>query len=93
MGFVASQQKRGLPPGTKIDGRVDIGPIPAGFGIAVRLEISLPGMPREEAQALVDAAHQVCPYSNATRGNISVTLILAWGTMLASRPAPLLSGP
>lgn len=74
MGFVAGQQKRGLPAGTKIDGEVDIGPIPNAFGIAVRLNITLPGMPREDAEALVAAAHQVCPYSNATRGNIAVTL-------------------
>lgn len=46
MGFVAGQQKRGLPAGTKIDGEVDIGPIPNAFGIAVRLNITLPGMPR-----------------------------------------------
>jgi len=74
MGFVASQQKKALPAGTKIDAEVDIGPIPNAFGIAARLNITLPGLPREEAEALVAAAHQVCPYSNATRGNIAVTL-------------------
>ncbi|RRS03575.1 organic hydroperoxide resistance protein [Aquabacterium soli] len=74
MGFVAGQQKKGLPNGTQIAGDVAIGPIPNGFGIAVVLNITLPGLPREEAEALVHAAHQVCPYSNATRGNISVTL-------------------
>jgi osmotically inducible protein OsmC len=74
MGFVAGQQKKPLPAGTKIDGEVDIGPIPNAFGIAVRLSITLPGMERDAAEALVAAAHQVCPYSNATRGNISVTL-------------------
>ncbi len=74
MGFVAGQQKKALPAGTKIDGEVDIGPIPNAFGIAVRLNITLPGMDRAAAEALVAAAHQVCPYSNATRGNISVTL-------------------
>jgi lipoyl-dependent peroxiredoxin len=74
MGFVAGQQKKALPAGTKIDGEVDIGPIPNAFGIAVRLNITLPGMDRDAAEALVAAAHQVCPYSNATRGNISVTL-------------------
>jgi Ohr subfamily peroxiredoxin len=74
MGFVASQQKKALPAGTKIDAEVDIGPIPNAFGIAVRMNISLPGLPREEAEALVAAAHQVCPYSNATRGNIAVVL-------------------
>lgn len=74
MGFVAGQQKQALPAGTQIASEVDIGPIPAGFGIAVRLNITLPGMDREKAEALVAAAHQVCPYSNATRGNIAVTL-------------------
>ena len=53
-----------------------IGPIPTGFGIQATLNISLPGMDREAAQKLVQAAHQVCPYSNATRGNIDVTLNL-----------------
>lgn len=74
MGFVAGQQKKALPAGTQIDAEVDIGPIPNAFGIAVRLNISLPGMDRAEAEALVAAAHQVCPYSNATRGNIAVDL-------------------
>ena len=59
-----------------IDASVDLGKIPNGYGIAVRLDIALPGMERSAAQALVDAAHQVCPYSNATRGNIEVTLTL-----------------
>ena len=76
MGFVAAQSKKLLPAGTQINGAVGIGPIPQGFGITVKLSISLPGMAREEAQALVDAAHQVCPYSNATRGNITVNLEL-----------------
>jgi osmotically inducible protein OsmC len=51
--------------------------IPNGFGIEVELKISLPGMAREAAQSLVDKAHIVCPYSNATRGNIDVTLTIA----------------
>ena len=74
MGFVAGQSKKLLPAGTQIQGAVGIGPIPQGFGITVKLSITLPGLPREEAEALVAAAHQVCPYSNATRGNIPVTL-------------------
>jgi len=74
MGFVAGQQKKALPAGTKIDAEVDIGPIPNAFGIAARLNITLPGLPREEAEALVRRGHQVCPYSNATRGNIAVVL-------------------
>lgn len=76
MGFVAGQNKKLLPAGTQIKGDVGIGPIPAGFGITVKLSITLPGMDRAEAQALIDAAHQVCPYSNATRGNIDVVLEL-----------------
>jgi Ohr subfamily peroxiredoxin len=74
MKFVAGQTKTALPADTSITGRVGIGPIPNGFGIEVALDISLPGMPREEAEALVQKAHIVCPYSNATRGNIDVTL-------------------
>ncbi|MFC3551174.1 organic hydroperoxide resistance protein [Lysobacter cavernae] len=74
--FVAGRDKIALPADTAIDGSVGIGPIPTGFGIQVELKIALPGLPREQAQALVDKAHQVCPYSNATRGNIDVTLTL-----------------
>ena len=74
MKFVAGQKKIALPADTRIDGKVGIGQIPQGFGIEVDLAISLPGMARADAEALVDAAHQVCPYSNATRGNIDVRL-------------------
>ena len=73
---VAGMQKITLPEGVSIDASVDLGKIPNGYGIAVRLDITLPGMERAAAQALVDAAHQVCPYSNATRGNVDVTLAL-----------------
>lgn len=74
--FVASQEKIALPADTSIEGNVGIGQIPAGFGIEVELKISLPGLPREQAESLVQKAHGVCPYSNATRGNIDVTLTL-----------------
>ena len=74
MKFVAAQDKIVLPADTSIDGRVGIGPIPGGFGIRAELDVSLPGMAREEAEALVEKAHHVCPYSNATRGNIDVIL-------------------
>ncbi|MDP1887730.1 OsmC family protein, partial [Polaromonas sp.] len=73
---MAGMKKITLPDNLSIDASVDLGKIPAGYGIAVRLDISLPGMDRTAAQALVDAAHQVCPYSNATRGNIDVTITL-----------------
>lgn len=75
--FVAARDKVSLPQDVSIEGSVGIGQIPNGFGIEVELKISLPGMDRAAAQALVDKAHQVCPYSNATRGNIDVTLTLA----------------
>ncbi|MGM9425891.1 organic hydroperoxide resistance protein [Hydrogenophaga sp. MI9] len=73
---VAAMKKVAIPADASIDAEVDIGPIPAGFGIAARLAISLPGIDRAVAQDLIDTAHQVCPYSNATRGNIEVGLTL-----------------
>jgi len=77
MKHVAGMKKIAVPADAAITAEVDIGPIPQGFGIAVRMTISLPGMDRAVAQDLVDTAHQVCPYSNATRGNIPVTLTIA----------------
>ena len=74
MKFVAGQQKISLPAETKVEGAVGIGPIPTGFNIAVELSINIPGMDHAAAEALVEKAHVVCPYSNATRGNIDVTL-------------------
>jgi Ohr subfamily peroxiredoxin len=75
--FVAAQQKVALPAAASITGEVGIGPNDnGGFGLAVTLRISLPGLERAAAQGLVDQAHQVCPYSNATRGNIDVNLIV-----------------
>ena len=76
MKAVAGKMKVALPDGLAIDAEVDLGPIPNAYGIAARLNVSLPGMDRAAAQALVDAAHKVCPYSNATRGNIDVTITL-----------------
>ncbi len=75
--FVAGQDKRVLPADTSIEGTVGIGQIPTGFGIEVELKIHVPGLPREEVEALVQKAHIVCPYSNATRGNIDVKLVVA----------------
>ncbi|MGE0498156.1 MAG: organic hydroperoxide resistance protein [Ramlibacter sp.] len=74
MKAVAGKMKVTLPADLAIDAEVDLGPIPNAYGIAARLNVSLPGMDKAAAQALVDAAHQVCPYSNATRGNIDVTI-------------------
>ncbi|CBA14706.1 organic hydroperoxide resistance protein [Xanthomonas albilineans] len=76
MKFVAGQDKLKLPAEPTIEGKVGIGQIPGGFGIAVELRIAVPGMERAALQSLVDKAHQVCPYSNATRGNIDVNLIV-----------------
>ena len=73
---VAGMKKIAVPEGVAVDAEVDLGPTTHGYGIAVRLKVTLPGMEREAAQALVDAAHGVCPYSNATRGNIPVGITL-----------------
>ncbi|WP_199406813.1 MULTISPECIES: organic hydroperoxide resistance protein [Chromobacterium] len=73
---VAGQKKIAVPADAAIDASVSIGPIPQGFGIAAQLTVSLPGLERSTAQELVNAAHQVCPYSNATRGNIEVDIVL-----------------
>jgi len=74
--FVAARDKVVLPATTSIAGTVGIGAIATGFGIEVELKISLPGLARDAAQALIDKAHVVCPYSNATRNNIDVRLVL-----------------
>lgn len=75
---VAGKMKVQLPADLAVDAEVDLGQIRAGaaYGIAVRMNISLPGLDRAQAQQLVDAAHQVCPYSNATRNNVDVKLTL-----------------
>jgi osmotically inducible protein OsmC len=63
---------------SSVGGRVQIGPNgEGGFQLAVMLEVVIPGMEHDQAQALADAAHQVCPYSNATRGNIDVTITVS----------------
>lgn len=77
MKHVGGIKKISVPADASVAATVGIGAIPAGFGIEVQLVVSLPGMDRAAAQALVDATHQVCPYSNATRGNIEVAITLA----------------
>lgn len=72
--FVAGQEKITLPSDTYINSEVAIGAVEGGFGIAVKLAVSLGDMDKNEAQIMVDKAHQVCPYSNATRGNIDIVL-------------------
>jgi organic hydroperoxide reductase OsmC/OhrA len=65
-----------LPDDLAIDAEVDVGPTPGAYGLAARLNVSLPGIEVEVAQRLLEAADQLCPYSNATRGNIDVTVKL-----------------
>jgi Ohr subfamily peroxiredoxin len=78
MKFVASQGGPRVPAETTVTSTVGIGPrSEGGFGLDVALEVSLPGVPHAEAEALVAKAHQVCPYSNATRNNIDVKLTVA----------------
>lgn len=76
LGFAAGQKKIPLPADRAIDAEVDLGTNEGGFVLRARLNVSLPGLDRAIAQALVDAAHQICPYSKATRGNIDVTINL-----------------
>jgi Ohr subfamily peroxiredoxin len=74
--LAASQQKVALPPDRAIDAEVDLGTHEGGYLLRARLNVSLPGLQPKVAQALVDAAHQISPYSKATRGNIDVTINL-----------------
>ena len=75
MKFVASQGGPKVPDNTTVTATVGIGPrSEGGFGITTQLDISLPGMDKEQARQLVEKAHQVCPYSNATRNNVDVKL-------------------
>lgn len=75
--FVAGQQKVQVADDASVTAKVGIGQIEGGFGLEVALTVSLPGIDRGKAEALVQAAHKVCPYSNATRGNIDVKLNVA----------------
>lgn len=74
MKFVSGRDKIAIAKDAFIEAEVGIGPLPTGFGIEVKLNIHLEGMDAAEAKKLVDAAHIFCPYSNATRGNVDVTL-------------------
>jgi Ohr subfamily peroxiredoxin len=77
MKLAAGKMKVTLPADTAIDAEVDLGTAGGSYGLAARLNISLPGMDRKVAQSVVDAAHQLCPYSNATRGNIAVAIAVS----------------
>ncbi|RKP46225.1 organic hydroperoxide resistance protein [Pararobbsia silviterrae] len=74
--FVGARDKIAIPADASIDASVGIGQIPNGFGIQVELKVSLPGLDRATAEDVVKKAHIVCPYSNATRGNIDVNLVV-----------------
>jgi osmotically inducible protein OsmC len=76
MGLAARKMKVALPADTAIDAEVDLCLADAAYFLQARLNISLPGVERTVAQAVVDAAHQTCPYSKATRGNIDVVINL-----------------
>jgi lipoyl-dependent peroxiredoxin len=74
--IVAARKKVALPVDAAIDAEIDLGVTHGAYGLAARLNVSLPGVDHEVAQALVEAAHQTCPYSLATKGNIEVTTSL-----------------
>lgn len=76
IGVAASKMKVSLPAERAVDAEVDLGMSDGGFLLRARLNVSLPGLEREVAQSIVDAAHQICPYSKATRGNIEVAINL-----------------
>ena len=77
MRLVAAREGIAFPTDTEVEASIGVGPIPRGFGIEVELRICLPGLPRAEADVLVEKSHAECPYSNATRDNVSVRLVLA----------------
>lgn len=77
MKMLAGKKKMPISDTPSITAEVGIGPVGQAFGLQAVLNVSLPGMEDNDAQALVDAAHQVCPYSNATRNNIEVKLLVS----------------
>lgn len=72
--LVGRQRKLALGDDVTVTAKVGIGPVPVGYALAVELAVALPGIERALAEEIVAAAHQRCPYSNATRGNVDVTL-------------------
>ncbi|MEJ1160834.1 organic hydroperoxide resistance protein [Prosthecomicrobium sp. N25] len=75
--FVAGKEKVKIPDDASVQATVGIGQIPGGFGLEVALHVTIPGLDKAKAEDLVAKAHQVCPYSNATRGNIVVSTTVA----------------
>ncbi|GAS93670.1 OsmC-like protein [Mycolicibacterium canariasense] len=76
MGLTAGQHDVKLPADTAVDAEVDLVNTDGAFSLQARLNVTIPGVDREVAQKIIDAAHEVCPYSKATRGNIPVTVTL-----------------
>jgi Ohr subfamily peroxiredoxin len=76
IGLAARQRKITLPADVAIDAEVDLNLADGGYFLGIRLNVSLPGVERDVARALVDEAHQICPYSKATRGNVDVAINL-----------------
>jgi osmotically inducible protein OsmC len=76
MGLAAAGRKIALPADTAVDAEVDLGTTDGAYFLRARLNVSLPGVDREIAEALVKAAHRTCPYSKATRGNVDVSITL-----------------
>ncbi|MDF2994559.1 MAG: Organic hydroperoxide resistance protein [Xanthobacteraceae bacterium] len=76
MGIAAAQRKIALPAGHAVDAEVDLGTTDGAYFLQARLNVSLPGLERDVAEEIVNAAHQTCPYSKATRGNIDVVINL-----------------
>lgn len=74
IGIAAAKKKITLPEGTAVDAEVDLGLAKTEYFLQARLNVSLPGLDEETARALIESAHQTCPYSKATRGNINVTI-------------------
>ena len=76
MGLAAAKMKISLPSDVAVDAEVDLGKTSDAFFLQARLNVSLPGLERDVAQSLVDAAHQTCPYSKAIRNNVDVAITL-----------------
>jgi len=76
MGLAAAAKKIALPKDVAVDAEVDLVNADGAYLLAARLNVSLPGLDRDIAQAIVDAAHQTCPYSKLARGNIDVEINL-----------------
>jgi Ohr subfamily peroxiredoxin len=75
--LAAMQRKIKLPAGLAVDAEIDLNQADGAFFLRARLKVSVPGVEREQAQALIDTAHTICPYSKAVHGNIEVTTTLA----------------